>query len=115
MSPRLTPQILVAVLRRLAETEGGSAMVLQRGHDQAGGLLVVLTERGEATHLVERRTGWSGELEWDARTVASETAENRQSFASMLQRRKDSDDDLWVIELDIPDGERFVAQMAALG
>ena len=115
MTARLTPQILVAVLRRLAEAEGGSAVVVQRGHDQAGGLLVVLTRRGEATHLVERRTGWEGELSWDARPIESESPENRHSFNAMLQRRIDTDDDLWVLELDIADGERFVAQMDALG
>ena len=115
MSPRLTPQILVAVLRRLAEAEGGTAAVLQRGQDQAGGLLVVLTERGRPVRTAERRTGWEGELTWDVRVVESESPENRQIFQSMLQRRKDVDGDLWMVELDIPHAERFIPQMAALG
>lgn len=115
MTARLTPQILVAVLRRLAEAEGGAAVVAQRGHDQAGGLFVVLTERGQTVRTAERRTGWDGELTWDVRSNDSETAENSHSFDAMLQRRKKSDADLWVLELDIPNAERFVAQMQELG
>lgn len=115
MTARLTPQILVAVLRRLAEAEGGAAVVAQRGHDQAGGLLVVLTERGQSVRTAERRTGWDGELTWDVQLVENESAENRHFFDAMLQCRKESDADLWLLELDIPDAERFVAQMDALG
>lgn len=115
MTPRLTAQILVAVLRRLAESEGGTAIVVHRGHERAGGLLVILTERGQERMLAERRTGWEGELTWDTRPLSLESAEKRHSFAEMLQRRKDDDEDLWVLELDVADAERFVAQMSAIG
>ena len=115
MTARLATQMLVSVLRRMAEADGGSAVVVNRGHDQAGGLLVVLAERGEARQRLERRTGWDGETTWDAVALDSESSENRHSHGSMLQRRINADPDLWVLELDIADAERFAAQMGTIG
>ena len=115
MTPRLATGLLVAALRRMAEGAGGTAIVLQRGDATAGGLTVLLTERGEVRFTLERRTGWAGELLWDRREPDGESPENRQSFATMLHRRITDDPDLWQIELDIPDAERFAVQMAAIG
>lgn len=115
MSARLTTQILVAVLRRMAEAEGGLGVVMNRGHEQAGGLLVVLTERGAECLRLERRTGWNGETNWDVVALDRESAEIRHSQAPMLQRRIDSDPDLWVLELDVANAERFAAQMGTIG
>jgi hypothetical protein len=36
-------------------------------------------------------------------------AENKREFWEYLDRRKNQDDDLWILELDIPDAERFIA------
>lgn len=115
MTARLTTQILVAVLRQATEREGGTAVILHRGDPQAGGLLVALAERGETRMMLERRTGWEGELAWDRRVVSAESAENRRSESEMLQRRISGDPDVWAIELDIADAERFAAQMDAIG
>jgi hypothetical protein len=37
--------------------------------------------------------------------------ENKQELSEYLERRYKFDSDLWVIELDIPDAERLIAQM----
>ena len=115
VTARLTTGILVAALRRMAEREGGTATVLRRGDPRAGGLMAVLAERGRVRFSLERRTGWEGELLWDRREPDSGSAENHRSFEEMLQRRIAADPDLWQIELDIPDAERFAAEMGALG
>lgn len=115
MTPRLATGMLVAVLRRLAESEGGTGTVLQRGEATAGGLIAVLAERGATRFSLERRTGWGGELLWDRRVPDGESPENRQSFAGMLHRRMGDDPDCWQIELDVADAERFAAQMTAIG
>ncbi len=115
MTPRLATGMLVGVLRQMAEREGGSGTVLQRGDATAGGLIAVLAERGETRFSLERRTGWAGELLWDRRKPESESAENRQSFSQMLHRRMSDDPDSWQIELDIADAERFAVQMTAIG
>ncbi len=115
MTARLTTQILVAVLRRLAEQGGGTATVLRRGDPQAGGLIAVVAQRGDTCFSMERRTGWNGELTWDRRSPDPESAENRRSFDEALRRRLADDPDLWQIELDVADAERFAADMEALG
>ncbi len=115
MTARLTTALLVTALRRMAEGEGGAATVLQRGDEQAGGLLVVLAERGIGRVRLERRTDWDGRLTWDRVALASESPENRRCHEDLLQRRMAGDPDLWGIELDVADAERFAAQMDALG
>jgi hypothetical protein len=36
-------------------------------------------------------------------------AENKRAFWDYLDRRQNQDGDLWIVELDIPDAERFIA------
>jgi hypothetical protein len=44
----------------------------------------------------------------------SEEPENKQDFSEYLARRRRQDSDIWLIEVDIAEPERFVAQIAAL-
>jgi hypothetical protein len=34
--------------------------------------------------------------------------ENPQEFWAYCDRRRRQDDDLWIVELDVPNGERFI-------
>jgi hypothetical protein len=44
----------------------------------------------------------------------SEELENKEEFSEYLARRRRQDSDIWLIEVDIAEPERFVAQIAAL-
>ncbi|MGK6318791.1 DUF1491 family protein [Sphingomonas sp. DT-204] len=111
MTGRLASGLLARALIRRVHDAGGSAMVLARGDDQAGALLVLLLERGSGPRFVERGIGpdgrtaliWTGPREMDSEAVAA-----------YWRRRVERDPDLWVIELDIPEGERFVAETITL-
>jgi hypothetical protein len=113
MTPRLTSRLTIDALFRRVRAAGGFGTVLARGDETAGAILLLCTDRGEAKALLERTYDLDGASHWNRcgpQDVASD--EQRESY---IQRRRDQDRDLWLIELDIPDGERFVAESGAFG
>lgn len=106
MEPRLPAHIEVGGLIRRANAEGGFASVLQKGERDAGTILLVLTERGGNARVFERMPGLDGARSWQRSKV--ENPENKQEFYEWLDRRGAQDPDLWIVELDIADGERFI-------
>jgi len=104
---RLTSEFRVKALLRRVHDSGGSAMVLARGDATSGAILVVTLDRGRNPRFHERGLGTAG-------LVVSGPADADESAASEYwQRRRRSDPDLWVVELDIADGERFAAETIA--
>jgi hypothetical protein len=109
---RLATGVLVNALIRRANSAGGSAMVLARGDATAGAILLLLIERGAHPRFAERGLGPDGR---PALIPAgpSEFADDTEVTA-YWHRRRARDSDLWVIELDIADGERFAAETIAV-
>jgi hypothetical protein len=112
VTPRLTSAMVVSALIRRAEQCGGSAMVLAKGDPGAGGILLVTVERGADPRFFERGLGPSGRPAL-IRSGPAEIADDRDATA-YWQRRRSSDSDLWVIELDIASAERFAAETMGL-
>ena len=107
MEPRVATSILVTALIRKAESEGGFAAVLAKGDETAGSILILLTERGSDPQILERLLQPDGRYAWGRSTGrATEVPE-------LIARRRRFDPDLWVLELDVPSGERFAAEMIA--
>lgn len=109
--PRLTSAMLVSALVRRVNGAGGFATVIHHGDDRAGAILVECSDRGQSDMLLERITEFDGSIGW--RSVAAATGEDPGARSERLSRRLRSDPDLWVIELDIPDAQRFVAEMTS--
>jgi hypothetical protein len=107
MEPRVASSVLVTALIRKAEAEGGFAAVLSRGDDTAGSILLLVTERGANPQILERLLQPDGRYVWGRST--GEAAE----VPAFIARRRRFDPDLWVLELDVPSGERFAAEMTA--
>lgn len=91
---------------RAVESAGGFATVLARGEREAGTILILTIERGGNPRLYERMPRSDGTRKWHP--VLAETAENSHKINDYLNRRRTQDPDLWVLELDIADGERFI-------
>lgn len=106
MDVRLPAHLEVSGLMRAVETAGGFATVLAKGERDAGTILVVCYEDGENSRLFERMPHPDGDRRW--MLVKKEDTENKQEFSEYLQRRQRQDPDMWIIELDIADGERFI-------
>lgn len=107
MIARLASGLMVNALVRRVNAEGGSAMVLARGDNEAGAILILALERGAAPRFFERGIGPDGR----SALVSSGPAEGDDaSVTDYWQRRRSRDPDLWVLELDIAHAERFAAE-----
>jgi hypothetical protein len=79
--------------------------VLAKGDATAGAILVIAQDRGENQRALERGIGPDGVTE----LIAVGPAESRE-VDDYWRRRRRNDPDLWVIELDIAESERFAAE-----
>lgn len=109
MDDRLPAHLEVAGIRRLAESMGGFATVLAKGERGAGTIAIVIIGNNEPAALYERMPQLDGNRPF-VRT-ATEDIENKSIFSAVLDRRRLRDPDLWLIEADVPDTERFVATL----
>lgn len=107
MSDTLPSRLKVDALRRWAENVGDTAMFLQKGDDDRGEIVIILTQRGTVISGYERRFN-GDDYQWETIEAISEDS---QKTADYCARRRRSDPDLWLIELDVADPERFVAVM----
>lgn len=80
--------------------------VLAKGDATAGAILIVAQERGKNQRILERGIGPDGRT---ALIAAGPVGESRE-IADYWIRRRRSDPDLWVVEVDIAAAERFVAE-----
>ncbi len=105
---RLPAHLEVSSLIRRVQAEGGFAAVLHKGERDAGTILVVLAENGANTRLFERMPQADGTRQWSL--SKTQDTENNIEFQEYLDRRVSQDRDVWIIELDIARGERFIAE-----
>jgi hypothetical protein len=103
---RLPAHLEIAGLIRAVEAAGGFATVIAKGERDAGTLLLICCERGANGRLYERMPQVDGTRRWSL--ARAQDSENPSEFTEYWQRRKRQDSDLWVVELDIADGERFI-------
>ena len=101
--------MLVNALVRRANIEGGVVTVLAKGDATAGAILVVAQHRGENLRLLERGIGPDGRTA----LIAVGPTGDPQAVTDYWIRRRRSDPDLWVVEVDIAAAERFVAETIA--
>ena len=89
------------MLRRVSAA-GGFGAVLAKGDATAGSIAIVTRVHGEDT-LLAPMFGASGRYEW-VPVAAGE------AIPIWIEKARRNDPDLWVVELDIPDAARFVAE-----
>ena len=106
MTLRLPAHLEVSGLLRQVAAAGGFAAVLHKGEREAGTIVVICAENGTKRRLFERMPGADGTRSWSV-SMAEDT-ENAAKFDDYTRRRAAQDPDLWIIELDIPNGERFI-------
>ena len=109
---RLTSSVLATALLRRAQDEGGFGAVLAKGDPTSGAIAVILAEKGRKACFLERLLLPDGSYSWQS---SRQDIENEEDFNAFLQRRRTSDPDLWILELDIASVVRFAAEMNAAG
>ena len=109
MDDRLPSHVEVAAIMRRVEAEGGFATVLRKGDPDRGALTIILQEKGEIRGILERELSPGFVYEWTFKSVGSD------SLADLTARKLQFDPDFWLIELDIADPERFIAETTHQG
>lgn len=105
---RLSASVEASGLIRRAETDGGFAAVLRKGDPERGALLIVVRSRGGYVTCLERSLAADGRYRWEQ--VGPTESDPGEKLAEFLQKRVSFDQDLWLIELDIAQAERFIAE-----
>ncbi len=105
---RLPAAVEAAGLVRRAEVEGDFATILKKGDPDRGALLLMVSSRGRHVACLERIMGLEGGYCW--RSVGPGESAKSQEVAEFLAKRTRFDADLWAIELDVAEAERFIAE-----
>ena len=96
-----------AIIRRV-ESEGGFAAVLRKGDPDRGALVLIVRHRGQFRGLLERVLGPEFRYSWrlapDGESISSDQLQH------LVDARTRLDADLWLIELDVAQPERFIAE-----
>ena len=113
MVDRLPAHVEATGLLRHAEADGGFGTILKRGDADRGSLVILVSRRGEHAACLERMLGPDGVYHWQQ--VGPPAGAEPAALADWSQKRVRFDEDIWLIELDIPDPERFIAETTASG
>lgn len=105
---RLTAAIMASSLIRRTQIEGGSAVVVCKGDPTSGAILVLCLEKGRNSALCERLLTPQGTYGWQR--TGPQDIDNIEEVSRYIERRTSRDPDLWVLELDIPNAERLIAE-----
>ncbi len=76
-------------------------------------MLLLVNRRGAHVAALERILDLDGTYGWKA--VGPADSASSTEIADFLARRARFDEDLWAIELDIADPERFIAETKLMG
>ncbi len=109
IEPRLSAEMTVQSLLRKVNQNGGFGAVLQKGDRISGAILILCVEKGKDPRLLEKMPSLDGPSTWQV--IWPQGTEKKQELDGYLKRRSGFDPDLWLIELDIPDAERLIAEM----
>ncbi len=112
MDERLPSHMLVGSLLRRVQSAGGFATVLHKGDPTGGVILVECLEQGRHIGLFERIADLSGTYRLVACGPISsgDSSVDAHHVVAYAERRRRSDPDLWLIELDVAQAERFAAE-----
>jgi hypothetical protein len=110
---RLPAHVEVASILRRAAAAGDFAAVVKRGDADRGSLLLLITSRGRHFGCLERILNLDGSYRWDV--VGPGDSASSADVSEFVARRARFDEDLWAIELDIAEPERFIAETTAVG
>ncbi len=108
VTERLPAHVEAAGFIRRTQAEGGFAAILRKGDPDSGALTLIVRERGELRGFLERELGPNFTYSWSFKRF--EPRSEGDSVSELVARKERFDPDFWLIELDIADPERFIAE-----
>ena len=110
---RMRTSVEAAGLIRRAESSGDFATVIRRGDPDRGAILLVVSSRGRHVACLERMLSLDDGYQWHS--VGPAESAGSDEIRDFLSKRTRFDADLWAIELDVADAERFIAETRLTG
>lgn len=105
MTPRLKTELWVQAFLRRCSVEGKNGAVLQRGHSDAGALLVVVNHLDGGHSLLGPAPGPAYDDEGNRRFAQLTDVQLAwPDVAAKIARARSFDEDLWVIEVEDRNG-----------
>ena len=111
MTGRLPAKLEATAIMRRVEGGGDFATIIKRGDADSGSLVLLVAERGVMKAVVERRMAADFAYRWSV--TATEITLAGGKLRELIDDRTRFDPDCWLIELDVADAERFVAETTA--
>jgi len=97
-APRLKSEFFIKAYVRRVTSAGAQAFVVRHGDDQAGGLLIKISDLAGAAILLEPVTGPDGARRWMKVTGPHPVPDG--DAEAQIAKRRGRDPDLWVIEVE---------------
>ncbi len=113
MDGRLPAHLEASSLLRRAEAAGGFGTIIAKGDRDRGSLILIIVERGAHVACLERGLSASGAYAW--RKVGPARGATQAELSAWSVKRRGFDTDSWLVELDIPHPERFIAETTSIG
>ncbi len=113
MDDRLPAHLEASSLLRRAESAGGFGTVMAKGDRDRGALILLIAHRGVHVACLERGLNAAGSYAWQI--VGPVSGANPMELSEWTQKRRKFDADSWLIELDVPQPERFIAETTSIG
>ena len=99
---------------RRVQAGGDFATLLKKGDAERGSLMLVIRSRDRHVACLERMLSLQdGGYSWQF--VGPADSAGSPELSDFLAKRTRFDEDLWLIELDIAQPERFIAETISLG
>ncbi|MEO0499039.1 MAG: DUF1491 family protein [Pseudomonadota bacterium] len=106
---RLATKTWIDGLMRRVQTAGDFATILASGEPMGGAVLMMVRDRNGSVTAYMRSNLGDGQTAW--RPLIENEPETSETLTEMLKKQRGFDPDLWVIELDVADHARFVADL----
>lgn len=98
---------------RRTGSDGGFATILHRGDPDRGAISLVVCERGQAAAVIERRMAADFAYRWTV--VPGAEALAGRNWREWVAEKSRIDPDCWLVELDVADAQRFIAETTIMG
>jgi len=105
IEPRLSSDMQVKAIQRIAEAQGNFAAIIYKGDSISGSILVLGRLRSQIPVVFERFPSINGGFEWQR--SGPKNFEKEEDINNWLLKRRSADPDLWVIELDVATDEQL--------
>lgn len=111
VSERLPAHLEAMAIMRRVESGGGFAAVLRKGDSDRGTLTLAIRQRGKPYGFLERKMAGDFEYRWGLSGWADDSGSD--AVERLIASKARFDPDFWLIELDVAEAERFVAETTA--